>query len=293
MWLNRRNRRLFRSHRQIRLDYPASANPGPRWGHGKPVHGPIQALLDSHRETYAAWVDRLLPYAADFAALPMGEASPPDEPRLDNAWFFALDSFFLYALVRETRPRRYTEIGSGNSTRFAHRAKRDAGIGMEMLSVDPEPREGIDRLCDRVLRRPLEEVDLGFLDSLGAGDILFLDGSHRCFQNSDVTVFFLNVLPRLKEGVLIHVHDIFWPEDYPPDFTDRWYSEQYLLGVQLLAGPDRAAPFLPAHYLTLDPEMRDRLQPLEEQLAARGLPLRGSSFWMQKAAIRSLARSTR
>ena len=278
MWLNRRNRRLLRSHRQIRLDYPASANPGPRWGHGKPVHGPIQALLASHRETYAAWMDRLLPYAADFAALPMGEASPPDEPRLDNAWFLTLDSFLLYALVRETRPRRYTEIGSGNSTRFAHRAKRDAGIGMEMLSVDPEPREGIDRLCDRVLRRPLEEVDLGFLD---AGDILFFDGSHRCFQNSDVTVFFLEVLPRLKEGVLVHIHDIFWPEDYPPDFTDRWYSEQYLLGVQLLANPERCQPLLPAHLLAMDPELRLALRPLEERLAARDLPLQGCSFWIR------------
>jgi hypothetical protein len=77
--------------------------------------------------------------------------------------------------------------------------------------LDPEPRAQIDALCDTSIRRRLEDCDLSMFDQLEAGDILFFDGSHRVFTNSDVTVFFLELMPRLKPGVIVHIHDIFLP----------------------------------------------------------------------------------
>ena len=64
--------------------------------------------------------------------------------------------------------------------------------------------------------------------------MLFIDSSHRSFTNSDVTAFYLDILPRLKSGVLIHIHDVFLPYDYPPEWSDRFYNEQYLLACVLL-----------------------------------------------------------
>ena len=93
----------------------------------------------------------------------------------------------------------------------------------------------MDAVCDTVIRQPLETLDTaGIIENLQAGDILFVDGSHRCFTNSDVTVVFLEILPRLQPGVLVHFHDILLPYDYPPAWSRRYYSEQYLLACWLL-----------------------------------------------------------
>jgi hypothetical protein len=100
-----------------------------------------------------------------------------------------------------------------------------------------------------VIRRPLEAAELGLFEDLDSGDILFIDNSHRVFQNSDVTVFFLDVLPRLKSGVVVHIHDIFWPFDYPTAWRDRYYSEQYLLGVMLTAGAASVDVMFPAAHI--------------------------------------------
>ena len=131
---------------------------------------------------------------------------------------------------------------SAPATRPSSRPARCATGGFEtrIVSIDPQPRAEVDELCDRVLRVPLEAADLSVFDELSDGDVLFFDGSHRTFMNSDATVFFLEVLPRLADGVLVGVHDVFLPYDYPRDFADRYYSEQYLLAAHLIAGNPRA-----------------------------------------------------
>src|SRR5262249_38681185 len=117
------------------------------------------------------------------------------------------------------------------------------------------PRTEIDALCDQVIRRSLEDCDLAMFDALTPGDVLFFDGSHRVFTNSDVTVFFFEVLPRLNPGVLVHVHDIFWPWDYPPHWNERLYAEQYLLGAMLLCDKWPFRVVLPNMYICLDAEL--------------------------------------
>ncbi len=120
---------------------------------------------------------------------------------------------------------------------------------MHITSIDPEPRAGIDAICDDIVRQGLEQVDIGIFGELEPGDILFMDGSHRAFMNSDVTVFFVDVLPIIKPGVIIHIHDIGLPYDYTDDFKYWYWNEQYMLATYILAAPDRLEPILPTCYI--------------------------------------------
>ena len=201
--------------------------------------------------------------------------------------------FALYCMLFEFRPKRFVEVGSGDSTRFARRAIRDHSLPTLITSIDPTPRAEIDKLCDFVIRKPLEEVELDVFDELGPGDFLFIDGSHRSFSNSDVTVAFLDVLPRLRAGVVVHFHDIFWPYDYPPEWADRYYSEQYLLGCYLLG--DRGSEvkvLLPNAFVAQDGELAGICKPLLEIAGIRwpgdsmSAPygIAGASFWFQLGA---------
>src|SRR5690606_3705204 len=108
------------------------------------------------------------------------------------------DALTLYSLVRQTKPRRYIEVGSGNSTYFVRTAIHDAQINTHITSIDPLPRRDIHQVADTVIESGVESVDLTIFDTLEAGDIFFLDGSHRCFMNSDVAVAFLDITPNLK-----------------------------------------------------------------------------------------------
>ncbi len=119
-------------------------------------------------------------------------------------------------------------------------------------------------------------------DELVSGDILFFDGSHRAFTNSDVTVFFLDVLPRLSPGVLVGIHDIYLPFDYPDDVADRYYSEQYLLAARLLAEGHSARVVLPTAFVAARASRYAGLRQLHERLGeAVTTQLSGSSFWFQ------------
>jgi len=150
-----------------------------------------------------------------------------------------------------------------------------------LISLDPEPRREIDRLCDEVIRERLETVDLDLFDHLEAGDILFIDGSHRCFMDSDVTVAFLDILPRLAPGVIVHFHDIFLPYDYPAAWGERYYSEQYLLACFLLAETKLFRILFPNWFIGRDAELTAVLDPLFTRPEMQGVEPRGGSFWLE------------
>ncbi|HNF38076.1 MAG TPA: class I SAM-dependent methyltransferase, partial [Chitinophagaceae bacterium] len=156
----------------------------------------------------------------------------------------------LYAMLAKFRPARYVEVGSGNSTKVAAKAKKEQGLPTEIISIDPYPRAEIDHLADRIVRQPFEDTDFTFLFDLQPGDILFIDNSHRILPNSDAMVFFLEVLPRLPKGVVVHIHDIYLPYDYPQFMCDRFYSEQYGLAMFLLADPVRYKTILPNYFIS-------------------------------------------
>ena len=272
--------------------YPV--HPKPRWGHGRPAHPGIEAALERWRPNYEQALSDVARYRDLYHSVPYAQPEGrPQDPYWDNYWFTGLDACALMGLLRHRAPARYLEIGSGHSTMFARYAIDSGGLKTTITSVDPRPRKEIDVLCDQVVRQPLEDCDLEVFDQLEAGDMLFYDGSHRVFTNSDVTVFFLEVLPRLKPGVLVHVHDIFLPDDYPTGWNDRLYSEQYLLAAMLICTAPPFQVVLPNYFVATDPVLGPRVNEIARaDPPGRDIPLRynngadtlGGSFWVEMTA---------
>lgn len=221
---------------------------------------------------------QFLEYAEDLSAIDR-QPSEPGRPAWINGWQPGLDSAAIYCFLRSRAPRLYLEIGSGQSTSFASQAIRDGNLETKIVSIDPQPRSEIDALCDEVVRAPLETAGLDVFDRLVPGDVLFFDGSHRTFMNSDVTTFFLDVLPRVPAEVLVGVHDVYLPDDYPPDIAERYYSEQYMLAAMLLGAKGSIELVLPAHYVSRTPALAQRLDPLWTHAELGGVEQHGVAFW--------------
>ena len=261
------------------LDYPVETTP--RYGYGRPPHRLLHDILDRRRADYEKTLQSFLELRQDLLTIPTEAGDGRAEVSWINRWIPGLDAVALYGFVRQERPRRYVEIGSGISTTFVRRAIDDADLATTTVSIDPRPRAEIDAICDEVVRSRLENADLSLFERVEPGDIVFFDGSHRAFTNSDVVVFFLEVLPALAPGVLVQIHDITLPYDYPPDWSQRFYSEQYVLAASLLAEGSQFEVVLPNAFVTADPDLRRILEPLWSDPAMRGVPTHGESFWLR------------
>lgn len=235
------------------MEYPPSRDMRPRWGNTHPLLQPLVDWMSPHSEVYHGWLAAIrrngpamskIAYQFDAANLP--------EPAWCGVPYCAFDAAALYTIIGETKPKLYLEIGSGVTTAFAYRSIRDHGLKTRIVSIDPEPRAAIDSICDEVVRAGLETCDLAIFDKLEAGDILFFDGSHRSYMNSDVTVFMLEILPRLKPGVIIHVHDIALPWDYPEWAVPWYWNEQYILAAYIIGAAARLKPILPTAWVCKD-----------------------------------------
>lgn len=178
----------------------------------------------------------------------LGEFHPPETRdaeggfHLWNGYYQAVDAEVLYAMIRHLKPRRVLEIGSGYSTLVTAAASvrnRQQGKASEVTAVDPEPRLPLwpppDGL-DRVLPTAAEQLPLERFLELGRGDVLFVDSSHTVKLGSDVNFLVLEVLPRLRPGVVVHFHDIFLPYEYPRAWYERgtYLAEHYLLHAFLI-----------------------------------------------------------
>ena len=111
--------------------------------------------------------------------------------------------------------------------------------------------------------------------------MLFVDNSHRTLQNSDVTVVFLDVMPKLKPGVILGMHDINLPYDYGPEIRERYYSEQYMLAAHLLAMGERAKVLLPCAYVSRDEELSSILAPIWNTPGLEPVEKLGGAFWLE------------
>jgi hypothetical protein len=271
--------RLAKGYQPIFLDYPVDSNP--RYGYGRPAHPELTQILSSNDERYRQILSTFLRFTRELLQIPVRPPSSSAGPSWTNKWFTGLDTFALYGFVADRKPSLYVEVGSGVSTHIVHRAVQDQNLNTQIYSIDPHPRAEIDSLCDKVIRETLERSDLSFLADLRAGDILFLDGSHRSFMNSDVTVFFLEVLPRLRSGVIVQIHDIFLPLDYPPERAHWFYSEQYLLAASLLAGHRNYEVLLPNYYISLTESVRRVVDDFWKRPELAGVPVCGGSFWIE------------
>jgi hypothetical protein len=204
-----------------------------------------------------------------------------NEPCWNNDFLPGLDIAALYTMVAEHKPKKYIEVGSGNSTKVAFKAKKDNQLDTEIISIDPMPRAEIDHLADKVVRKPFEDISHELIMDLDKGDILFIDNSHRILPNSDAMVFFMEVLPRLKDGVIVHIHDIYLPYDYPQFMCDRAYSEQYGLAFYLIANPKKYNTIFPNYFVSEDKELSGMLTDLWKTPNLQNVEQHGGSFWLQ------------
>ncbi len=158
-----------------------------------------------------------------------------------NSQFSWLDSRAFFVLLREWKPQRLIEVGSGFSTLLAADVnRRFLDRSIDITCCEPYPREflrnGIDGVS-RLIEDKVQNVALEEFTTLQRGDILFIDSSHVAKTGSDVNYLYLEVLPRLASGVRIHIHDILLPHEYPREWVideNRSWNEQYLVHALLM-----------------------------------------------------------
>ncbi len=163
---------------------------------------------------------------------------PPPVPRWGQSWFPRLDGAAAAAMVWRHRPARIVEVGSGHSTRMLAWAARERGLETTITCLDPEPRADISQLGVTLHRRVLAESDVALFAALEPGDIAFFDSSHLLWPGSDVDMLLNRILPALKPGVVVHVHDILLPDPYPAEWAWRGYTEQNGLSGWLCGGAE-------------------------------------------------------
>jgi len=262
-----------------RIDLAYELHPTPRNGGAANVL--LHEIISSGTGAYIEHLEYFISIRDEFFAIrDLFDASTPTMPHWDNGFLPGLDIVSLHGLLRRHNPETYLEVGSGNSTKVARRCIEMHKLQTKIVSIDPHPRAEVDAICDRVLRTGFEEAGLEQALALKAGDFLFFDGTHYAYMNSDTTVFFLEVLPRLKPGVLVQVHDICLPYDYPAEWSDRFYSEQYLLASALLFGADRFSITLPNTFISQDPQLwRPRAKLWDDSRLRSVAQKAGVSFW--------------
>lgn len=268
------------AYSSIELDYPIV--PRRRYGGNLAPHPELSRLFSSQIARVTATLNAIAATTDQMAAIDLHADPNGIEPYWENGWLPGLDGAALYGLVASRRPAVYLEVGSGNSTKFVARAVRDHSLTTRIVSIDPHPRAEVDSLCHEVVRKPFESVDLSSLPELSPGDVVFVDNSHRSFMNSDVTVAFLELLPRVPSGVLIGFHDITLPEDYPAEWANRFYNEQYVLAAFLLGGHAGFDVVLPAYWAYHGAGLASALDPLWDRVGLDAATRHGAAFWLQR-----------
>lgn len=213
-------------------------------------------------------------------------AEPPSLPQmrvddstyfLDNESFGPGDAEIWFHMIRHFKPQRIIEIGSGHSTRLARHAiaantTADTSYVCEHICIEPYEAPWLEASGATIIRQRVEDVDPAQFDSLGENDILFIDSSHVIRPQGDVVVEYLQIIPRLHAGVIVHVHDIFSPRDY----LDIWvhehlllWNEQYLLeaylsdnpAVEVLLGVNMMMHEMPALLASACPHLNPEREP--------------------------------
>ena len=232
----------------------------------------------------------LPPYLAEFRArFPIHAVPDRKGFHLINGTYMAVDSHLLYGLVRHSKPRRIVEIGNGASTMIAVAAaelNRAEGHPVEVISIDPYPTidfaNGYPGL-DELIVKKVEDVPDTLFTNLEPNDIFFIDSSHVLRWGNDVYHLYMNVLPLIGKGVLVHVHDISLPMPYPKVYFDNqlYWNEQYLLQAFLMFN-SRFRVIWPGNYMMLkDPAKMMAVFPEIADMRKVYPSSEPTAFWMQ------------
>ncbi len=216
----------------------------------------------------------------------------PAEPPPGQLWpFRGTDVLVAYCMVRHFQPRRIIEVGTGFSSLVLGQAAAKNKTS-SLICIDPFPHELVRKsnsipALRSLIETKVQDVEMEFFSQLDSGDILFIDSSHTVKIGGDVNYLFLEVLPRLKTGVIVHVHDIFFPFEYRRDWMlehFRFWTEQYLLQAFLTFNSDfevlLANSYL-NHYHRAD--LKAAFPNLRRWI--------GGSFWMRRKTIAGLRSS--
>lgn len=223
----------------------------------------------------------------EYNSLPRQPTGNPHEFYLANGAFVNVDAEVLYCMVRHFKPRRIFEIGSGMSTllsaRAALRNEREGCPPCDLTAIEPYPNEVLRRGfpgLTRLLEKRVEDVPLSEFSQLSGNDILFIDSSHVLRIGNDVQYEYLELLPRLNRGVIIHIHDIFLPAEYPRHWVTgmrRFWTEQYLLQAFLAFNESFEVLWAGSYMHLMQP---DKLQAAFASYdRAKALP---GSLWMRR-----------
>src|ERR1700730_1629283 len=210
------------------------------------------------------------------------EAKDNKTPFWNNEFIPTFDAIALALMLLETKAKTVIEIGSGNSTKFLRSAIEFFKVDTMIVSIDPYPRAEVEELCDRTIRKSLENATEEVLEIFPKRPLVFFDGSHRVLPNSDVMVFFLELLPALPSGCVYGIHDINLPYDYFAAMAQRLYTEQYMLDAYLFGGGNGDKVELPTCYLTATGDF-NRALPDRINFPARN----GESFWLRRGPSHS------
>lgn len=225
----------------------------------------------------------------------LGKQSPMRFPRTSddpkeffstNPAFAPHDAWALQGILRHLRPRRMVELGSGWTSLLAARVNREhLDHEMSLICVDPYLqdflRDGVDGI-NEIIEKGAEDLPLEFFAELGPGDILFIDSTHTVKTGSDVVYLFGEVIPRLAPGVVVHVHDIFLPGEYPPQWVlSGWsWNEQYLVQAFLAFNREFEVLLSLGWLAHRHPEVVEAAVPDFESF----YPGRGGSLWLRRGS---------
>lgn len=227
-------------------------------------------------------------YKQEYDLFPIDKTDKPYEYFVHNDYFEGVDGEILYCIIRHFKPKRIIEIGSGSTTYLSASAiqknkDEDPEYTCEFTAIEPYPnrvlRSGLPNLSS-LIEEPVQNISLSVFKELGENDILFIDSSHVLKIGSDVQYEYNEILPRLNKGVLIHVHDIFLPLEYPETWvrqSHRFWTEQYLLQA-FLAYNSAFEVLWAGHYMHWKyPDL------LEKAFRTYNREITGpGSFWMRK-----------
>jgi Methyltransferase domain len=193
--------------------------------------------------------------------------------------FGYIEAQVLHCVIRTLSPRHIVEVGPGVSTYCALEAVKLNANVCEVTCIEPYPRQWLRQGPVKLIDQPVQSVSAEFFDLLQRGDLLFIDSSHTVKIGSDVNFLILEVLPRLKAGVVVHLHDIFLPFDYPADLFngfDHWQEtallHAYLIGnrnVRILFGLAQLHHDYPDQLRKIFPEYQPEPLPRGLRLAKR------------------------
>lgn len=232
-------------------------------------------------------------YKQVYEKFPLEKTDIDHQYYCNNPYLSPLDAIVLYSMIRHYQATHIIEVGSGYSTYISAQAVRDNrsdGVETHLTAIEPYPnavlRSGFDGLS-QLINTPVQKVPLSLFQGLASGDILFIDSTHVLKTGSDVQWLYLEVLPRLQSGVIVHVHDIFLPYEYPEEWLlndHRFWNEQYLLQA-FLAGRNDFEVLFASHYMSHDyPEILQEAWGIQIAVSVeKTLPfVRSNSLWFRR-----------